>query len=198
MNHYFTDNAEISHNRRVISFRFLGIDFQLNSDNGVFSKDSIDLGSQLLLKAVADQDIGNDVLDLGCGYGIIAIVLQKISNCKMTAIDINPRAIELTEMNSALNQVNINVIKNDGLDDFIGTYNTIVTNPPIRAGKETVYRFFDQSYNHLYKNGKLWVVIRKKQGAESAIKELIRLFDNCIVVLSKKGYLVLKSQKNVD
>ena len=198
MNHYFTDNAEISHNRRVISFRFLGIDFQFNSDNGVFSKSGVDFGSELLLKAIADQDLGNDVLDLGCGYGLLAIVLQKIAGCKMTAIDINSRAIELTEMNSVLNQANINVIKNDGLDDLVGIYNTIVTNPPIRAGKATVYRFFNQSYDHLEKNGKLWVVIRKKQGAESAIKELIRLFDNCEVVFSKKGYLVLKSQKIVD
>jgi len=176
----------------------LGIDFQFNSDNGVFSKNNVDFGSELLLKAMSDQDLGSDVLDLGCGYGVIAIVLQKISGCKMTAIDINSRAIELTEMNSSLNQVNLNAIINDGLNNLVGTYNTIVTNPPIRAGKETVYRFFDQAFVHLCKNGTLWVVIRKKQGAESAIKELNRLFGNCIVFSSKKSYLVLKSSKDVD
>ncbi len=169
MRHYFTDNADMSHDRRVVPFRFLDIDYQFNSDQGVFSREGIDRGTIALLNNIDFDNLGNKIVDLGCGYGVIAIIIQKITNVEVLALDINQRAVTLTTENNILNKTNVEVKQNDGLEGIKGPFTAIITNPPIRAGKDTVYRFFDQAYDCLAQEGQLWVVIRKQQGAQSAI-----------------------------
>ena len=195
MSHYFTDNADMSHSRRVIPFRFLGVNYKFVSDNGVFSKDEIDYGTQLLLSCLDFSSLNNKIVDLGCGYGVIAVIASKITDSEVLAIDVNPRAIELTKENSDLNNAKVKAIENNGLTNIDKLFNTIITNPPIRAGKETVYRLFDQAYEKLEEDGFLWVVIRKQQGAVSAVNKLNELFGNCLVVERKKGFWILKSNK---
>ncbi len=195
MSHYFTDNADMSHSRRVIPFRFLGVNYKFVSDNGVFSKDEIDDGTQLLLSCLDFSSLNNGIVDLGCGYGVIAVIVSKITNSEVLAIDVNPRAIELTKENSDLNNVKVKAIENNGLTNIDKLFSAIITNPPIRAGKETVYRLFDQAYEKLEEDGVLWVVIRKQQGAVSAVNKLNELFGNCLVVERKKGFWILKSNK---
>ena len=195
MSHYFTDNADMSHSRRVIPFRFLGVNYKFVSDNGVFSKDEIDDGTQLLLSCLDFSSLNNGIVDLGCGYGVIAVIVSKITNSEVLAIDVNPRAIELTKENSDLNNVKVKAIENNGLTNIDKLFRAIITNPPIRAGKETVYRLFDQAYEKLKEDGVLWVVIRKQQGAVSAVNKLNELFGNCLVVERKKGFWILKSNK---
>lgn len=195
MSHYFTDNADMSHSRRVIPFRFLGVNYKFVSDNGVFSKDEIDDGTQLLLSCLDFSSLNNGIVDLGCGYGVIAVIVSKITNSEVLAIDVNPRAIELTKENSDLNNVKVKAIENNGLTNIDKLFRAIITNPPIRAGKETVYRLFDQAYEKLEEDGVLWVVIRKQQGAVSAVNKLNELFGNCLVVERKKGFWILKSDK---
>lgn len=195
MSHYFTDNADMSHSRRVIPFRFLGVNYKFVSDNGVFSKDEIDDGTQLLLSCLDFSSLNNGIVDLGCGYGVIAVIVSKITNSEVLAIDVNPRAIELTKENSDLNNVKVKAIENNGLTNIDKLFRAIITNPPIRAGKETVYRLFDQAYEKLEEDGVLWVVIRKQQGAVSAVNKLNELFGNCLVVERKKGFWILKSNK---
>lgn len=195
MSHYFTDNADMSHSRRVIPFRFLGVNYKFVSDNGVFSKDEIDDGTQLLLSCLDFSSLNNGIVDLGCGYGVIAVIVSKITNSEVLAIDVNPRAIELTKENSDLNNVKVKAIENNGLTNIDKLFSAIITNPPIRAGKETVYRLFDQAYEKLKEDGVLWVVIRKQQGAVSAVNKLNELFGNCLVVERKKGFWILKSNK---
>jgi len=195
VSHYFTDNADMSHSRRVIPFRFLGVNYKFVSDNGVFSKDEIDYGTQLLLSCLDFSSLNNKIVDLGCGYGVIAVIASKITDSEVLAIDVNPRAIELTKENSDLNNAKVKAIENNGLTNIDKLFNTIITNPPIRAGKETVYRLFDQAYEKLEEDGFLWVVIRKQQGAVSAVNKLNELFGNCLVVERKKGFWILKSNK---
>ena len=195
MSHYFTDNADMSHSRRVIPFRFLGVNYKFVSDNGVFSKDEIDDGTQLLLSCLDFSSLNNGIVDLGCGYGVIAVIVSKITNSEVLAIDVNPRAIELTKENSDLNNVKVKAIENNGLTNIDKLFSAIITNPPIRAGKETVYLLFDQAYEKLKEDGVLWVVIRKQQGAVSAVNKLNELFGNCLVVERKKGFWILKSNK---
>ena len=195
MSHYFTDNADMSHSRRVIPFRFLGVNYKFVSDNGVFSKDEIDDGTQLLLSCLDFSSLNNGIVDLGCGYGVIAVIVSKITDSEVLAIDVNPRAIELTKENSDLNNVKVKAIENNGLTNIDKLFRAIITNPPIRAGKETVYRLFDQAYEKLEEDGVLWVVIRKQQGAVSAVNKLNELFGNCLVVERKKGFWILKSNK---
>lgn len=195
MNHYFTDNTEMHHNRKEISFRFCDALFSFTSDAGVFSKDSVDYGTSVLINTCYKNQIKGKTLDLGCGYGPIAIILQKTLNLDMTAVDVNPRAVDLTKENAQRNNANVRTIVSDVISDLNETFDTIVTNPPIRAGKEMVYRFFTESYDHLNENGELWVVIRKQQGAESAIKKLNEIFNNCETVEKSKGYFILKCRK---
>ena len=185
----------MSHSRRVIPFRFLGVNYKFVSDNGVFSKDEIDDGTQLLLSCLDFSSLNNGIVDLGCGYGVIAVIVSKITNSEVLAIDVNPRAIELTKENSDLNNVKVKAIENNGLTNIDKLFRAIITNPPIRAGKETVYRLFDQAYEKLEEDGVLWVVIRKQQGAVSAVNKLNELFGNCLVVERKKGFWILKSDK---
>jgi len=197
VSHYFTDNTDMHHNRKVLSFRFLGVIYQFVSDAGVFSKEQVDMGSTVLLSAIFKHGItANKVLDLGCGYGVLSVVIQKETNADVTAVDINPRAVALTNENALLNKVNIRTIQSDGANEVRNEqYDMVITNPPIRAGKQVVYRFFDQAYELLTDGGTLWVVIRKQHGAKSAVNKLNELFGNCEIVEKEKGYYILKSTK---
>lgn len=197
MTHYFTDNAEMSHDRRVISFRFLGIDYRFITDNGVFSKRDVDYGTSLLLTVLSQNRLGKKIVDLGCGYGAIAIILRNLTDGQLTAVDSNSRAVELTLLNAELNGAKLEALLSDGLSMIDKMFDTVVTNPPIRAGKAVVHRFFQEAYDHLEANGYLWVVIRKQQGADSASRKIKEIFGNCAVISSKKGYVVLNACKSL-
>ena len=196
MSHYFTDNTEMHHDRKEIPFRFLGIYFTFVTDAGVFSKDEVDYGSQLLIQTVIEEKgVRGKVLDLGCGYGVIGIVVSRLTDSNVTAIDVNPRAVELTLENKDKNQASVNAIVADGIQTE-EMFDTILLNPPIRAGKEVVYRLYEEAYTHLSEEGNLWIVIRKQQGADSTKKKLMEIFGNCETVNRSKGYHILVSKKH--
>ena len=196
MSHYFTDNTEMHHDRKEIPFRFLGIYFTFVTDAGVFSKDEVDYGSQLLIQTVIEEKgVRGKVLDLGCGYGAIGIVVSRLTDSNVTAIDVNPRAVELTLENKDKNQASVNAIVADGIQTE-EMFDTILLNPPIRAGKEVVYRLYEEAYTHLSEEGNLWIVIRKQQGADSTKKKLMEIFGNCETVNRSKGYHILVSKKH--
>ena len=195
MSHYFTDNSEMHHNRKEITFRFLGISYTFVTDAGVFSRDSVDFGTTLLIRTACETGLsGNEILDLGCGYGPVGIILQKALGVNVLALDINPRAIQLTEENAIRNQCSVRVGTGDGIS-VDERFTDILTNPPIRAGKEVIYRLFHEAYEHLVPEGCLWVVIRKKQGADSALKELDSIFSDTEILARKKGYVIIRCRK---
>ena len=199
MAHYFTDNRNLEENRKDHSFRFSGHLYTFVTDNGVFSKTGVDRGTEILLEACREEHLYGRVLDLGCGYGTVSVVLGTVfPQVKMTAVDINPRAVELTELNCARNQVACNAFVSDGFDAVEGLFSHVITNPPIRAGKAVIYRMFEDAFSHLVKRGTLIAVIRRKQGAESAQKKLTEIFGSCEVISRDKGYWVLKSTKLTD
>ena len=181
MNHYFTDNRHLKENRKELSFRFWCFTCTFVTDNGVFSKDAVDYGTRALLNTVHEHgQMGNSVLDIGCGYGVIGIVLKK----------------EFPHADAVRNQVSVNVLESDGYENLEGSmFTDIVTNPPIRAGKAVIYKMFEEAYDHLEEDGALWVVIRKAQGALSAKAKIESVFGNCEIVHRDKGYFVLKSVK---
>ncbi|NBJ64877.1 class I SAM-dependent methyltransferase [bacterium c-19] len=198
-NHYFTDNRHLPENRKEFSFRFWYITLKLISDNGVFSKHNVDYGSRVLLDALHkhDQKLGDTLLDVGCGYGVIGLSLKKAYPDKqVTMLDINPRAVELTKLNAQNNQCEVAVHVSDAYDKVMDqSFTDIITNPPIRAGKKVIYPIFAKAYEHLLKQGNLWVVIRKAQGAESAKKYIESIFGNCEVIQKDKGYYILRATK---
>ncbi len=197
--HYFTDNHNLPENRKDHSFRFSGHLLTFTTDNGVFSKTEIDEGTRILLDAVVQEGVHGSVLDLGCGYGVVGIALKTVfPDISVTAVDINPRAAELTELNCSRNGVTADVFVSDGFAEITQSFDAVITNPPIRTGKKVIYQMFEDAFDHLHRNGVLFAVIRRKQGAESAFRKFEEIFGNCEVTAREKGYWVLKSSKLTD
>lgn len=197
MEHYFTNNENLRSELRTIKYVVNGVPFSFTSDNGVFSKDEIDVGSLALVNAIVKHRPQiKKILDVGCGYGFIGISLAKILNVKADMVDVNNRAIHLANINIKNNKVDANAFYSDALDNITNKYDLIVTNPPIRAGKKVVNKILLDSLEHLNDFGELWFVIRKNQGAKSAI-ELLRPISFVEIIKREKGFYVIKA-KNID
>lgn len=175
--------------------------FYFYTSNSVFSKKSMDFGSMLLINTVIDENknFKGKILDLGCGYGPVGIIGAKlIKGSSFILSDINERALELALINVKENKMEdrIKVLKSHIFDKIDEKFDIILTNPPIRAGKDVVFSFYEGSYQHLNNYGVIYVVIQKKQGAESTKEKLISLFGNCEVAAKKSGYYIFKSYKH--
>ena len=195
---YFTNNPNLKSELRTIIYKYKGYELTFYSDNGVFSKDKLDFGSNLLLDTIFKY-INKDnlkVLDVGCGYGYLGVSLSKIKNAQVTMCDINKRALHLAEKNAEANGVKdlCQVIESNMYEHITDRYDLIITNPPIRAGKEVVYGILDGARDRLEVDGELWMVIRKDQGAKSAIKHLEEIY-NVEVVTKSKGFYIIKATK---
>ena len=108
MTHYFTNNESLKSEFRNIVYQYNDFKFNFTSDLGVFSKDKVDYASKLLIEKYFELGKKNKkILDVGCGYGLIGITLTKIMDTKTTMIDINKRALHLSEMNAKANKVDV-------------------------------------------------------------------------------------------
>lgn len=195
MKHYFTDNTDIESQPIQFVFKFQEKDLLFTSDNGVFSKSMIDYGSRILLDSF-NKTTEKSLLDVGCGYGTFGICLKKVyPDLEVDMVDINDRALKLAKLNAENNDVAINVYKSFIYENVEKTFDIIISNPPVRAGKDVVMSILSGAYEHLNSNGSLWIVLQKKQGAPSAKKKMIEIFENCEIVKRDKGYYILKSQK---
>ena len=175
---------------RTINFEKNNIVFTFFSDLGVFSKDHIDYGSRLLVDCLLkSEESFESLLDVGCGYGFIGIVLSKIKYCPCLMSDVNERALHLCEKN----KVDGKVIISNCYENIMDKFDLIVSNPPIRAGKNIVLTILNGAKEHLNSNGSLWFVIRKDQGAKSIMKELSLQF-KCEVIGKSKGFYVIKAK----
>lgn len=194
MEHYFTSDPSVKSEERLIKYELKEREFTFISDNGVFSKNHVDDATSLLLKTIFD-DVHGELLDVGCGYGVIGIALATNKAVKrVTMLDVNHRALELAKRNAVKNKVDskTNIIESNGFEKITSLYDVIVTNPPIRAGKEVIYKMYEDAKSHLKENGVLYIVINKKHGAPSTIKFLNILFGNCEVLDKKAGFNVIK------
>ena len=178
MSQYFDNDNNVKHNKKIIEFYFNDKNYNLYSDNGVFSKNKVDFASKLLVETFLDttrDDRDFKMLDVGCGYGFLGIVISKILNVDIELVDVNKRALHLSERNIKLNEVKGRAYESNAYECVKNKYDYIITNPPIRAGKETVLNILKGAKNHLLDNGELWFVISKDQGAKS-IKKSLRCF----------------------
>ena len=196
--HYYTNKPQTESKPRHWTFTLLGFDFKFETDAGVFSKSEVDFGSRVLIDAFEMPEVEGDVLDIGCGYGPIGLSIAKANPDRFIhMMDVNTRAIALAQKNAQVNGVqNVRIFESDGLAAAADVKAAaILTNPPIRAGKETIFKFYDQSHNVLVENGELWVVIQKKQGAPSTVAHLEEKFSEVDVVEKKKGYWIIRAKK---
>ncbi len=207
MAHYFDAQPETPGDERRIEFIYREKSFVFHSSAGVFSKNHLDDGSLALLDgaykrfSALTQPLTGTLLDLGCGYGVLGIVLKRFFP-KLTLVlaDINRRALELAEKNTRENRIgHTEVLAVDGWEGLAErSFDFVVSNPPIRAGKKTVFAFFAGAAEQLVNGGLFITVVAKQQGADSAKKELLRLFGNCEVIHRSKGFQVFCCEKRLD
>ena len=194
-NMYYEDNRDLAHDVQELSVELLGLPLHFLTDAGVFSKNAIDYGSRVLLDNFQPEG-AKTLLDVGCGYGTLALTLAKKYGLKATLVDVNSRALDLAKKNADKNNIEVNDIFLSNIYDQVeGKFDAIISNPPIRAGKEVVHTILSDAYEHLNDGGHLTIVIQKKQGAPSAQKRMKDVFDNCEIVAKDKGYYILKSYK---
>ena len=196
MNHYYTDNVDLISQKKQIEFYYRNHSIAFITDHGVFSKDRVDYGSHVLLEAIEIND-EKSLLDIGCGYGAMGISLKKAyPSLYVEMIDINNRALSLAQENIRLNHLN-NIISYNSycLEEVKNSFDIIISNPPIRAGKQVVGKIIKDSYDHLNNQGKLVIVIQKKQGAPSAKRLMEETYGFCEILKRDKGYYILCSQR---
>lgn len=196
MEHYFTNNNNLKSDFRTVIYKYGDEVTKFTSDLGVFSKDKVDYGTNLLINTYYEKGRRNaTILDVGCGYGIIGILLAKYMGASSTLIDVNKRAVHLTNMNIKNIGVDAKTFESDIYNSVTDTYDVIITNPPIRAGKQTVLSILNGALEHLNENGELWFVIRKDQGAKSIMENLSSTYG--LEVLKKsKGFFIILAKKH--
>lgn len=170
------------------------------SDEGVFSKRGIDPGTRLLVEAFQSPQTAGPLLDVGCGYGPIGMVLAKENPSRnVVMVDINERAVNLAHQNVKHNGIlNVKVFQSNLFEQVEeSNFAAVISNPPIRTGKTLVYELFEKAYEHLAEGGEFWTVVRKQQGAASAFKKLQAIFPDVTVVHKKKGYVIMKGIRSI-
>ena len=139
MSHYFINDNNLKHNKKLININYNNKEIKLYTDNGVFSKEHFDYGSKLLVNNFLKEEKSGRVLDLGCGYGVIGIILSQNKKLYIDMVDINNNAVNLTKENLKLNNIeNATSFVSNIYSEITNKYDYIITNPPIRAGKETI------------------------------------------------------------
>lgn len=191
---YYAENPDAAHDIHELRVDLLGEKMTFLTDAGVFSKKMIDFGSQLLLKCL-EVNQGETVLDVGCGYGPLGLSLAKAYGVQATMVDINNRALDLARQNAERNKVEATIFQSNIYEQVEGHFDHVISNPPIRAGKQVVHEIIEKSKDFLEIGGDLTIVIQKKQGAPSAKSKMEEVFGNCEIVKKDKGYYILRSVK---
>ena len=191
---YFTRDPSSASRIARCTFAYRGHSLDFETDSGVFSRGELDQGTRLLLDALPPLE--GDVLDLGCGWGAIGIALKKANpGARVTMLDVNLRALGLCGRNAAANGVSVECLESDGLSAVRGRlFDAVVTNPPIRAGKQKVYGMLLESAQALRPGGALYLVIRKQQGAESCIRYLKGFMEQVDKLDRSAGFWVVRAE----
>ena len=207
MSHYFSEKQEVKSDRKIIKYEIENKKFEFVTDNGVFSKTKVDFGTDVMLKVFLRGNMNKknqkfDVLDIGCGYGVVTVIVKAFfENVKTMSSDVNERALELTTENLLKNEVvkdendDFEVRKSFVFDNISEKFGVILSNPPIRAGKQTIFQIYEKSFEHLNENGEFYCVIQTKHGAKSTQKKLEEIFGNCETLEINAGYRIFRSVK---
>ncbi|MFA5560199.1 MAG: methyltransferase [Acholeplasmataceae bacterium] len=197
MSHYFINDPNLKDDYRYYDIHLKGISFRFYTQSGVFSQKGLDFGTKTLLENIIIPDSAQTIIDVGCGYGPLGIIFAKANpKIKVIMVDVNKRALELAKLNAKENNVdNIDIIESDLLKQVHTNADVIMTNPPIRTGKQNIFRLYEESYSKLNSGGFFYCVIQKKQGAPSTLKKLQSLFVEAEVIRREKGYWVILARK---
>ncbi|CAB4635296.1 unannotated protein [freshwater metagenome] len=194
--HYFSETPGSEYRLKEITVTISGREVTLTTAGGVFSPDHIDQGTAVLLDHLAEAPAGGDILDLGCGWGPIALALASHSpKSTVWAVDVNQRSLELTTANAKrMGLSNIKCVTPDQVPaDLI--FSGIWSNPPIRIGKDALHELLLNWLPRLQKDAEAYLVVQKNLGADSLHRwlesELPKEF-NTIRVETSKSFRVLR------
>jgi 16S rRNA (guanine1207-N2)-methyltransferase len=198
--HYFSENPKSPFIKEQFEIEILGEKLTIHSGSGLFSLKELDFGTELLIKnAKIDFNKQSEILDLGCGYGVVGIALKKhYPNINVTMIDVNDRATRVSKQNCDENDTECLVVKSDIFTNPLlkdKKFDVILTNPPFSAGKKVCIQFIEQSFEHLNKDGSLQLVAPHNKGGESLKKVMKETFGNVDELAKKRGYRVYVSGK---
>lgn len=194
MAHYFTNNQNLSHKINKVNAVIHSTNYYFYTDNGVFSKGELDFGTELLLKTFGyTYPQEKECLDIGCGCGPIGIYLSK-QGFAVDMCDVNERAIGLAKKSITEQKLNANVFLSDAYSAVDKKYDYIISNPPIRVGKEKLYEIVMGAKDHLKETGEVWLVVRKDKGADSMVRDMKKVYKNVEIIEKKKGFCIIKAQ----
>lgn len=202
MSHYFSEVQDVKSVKKIINYEIKNEKFEFLTDNGVFSKTKVDFGTDVMLRTFLNENkkLGNiRILDIGCGYGVVSVVLKRFfRKARILSTDVNERALELARENIQKNNRtdDFEVRKSFVFDNISENFDIILSNPPIRAGKQVIFEIYEKSFFHLNKNGEFYCVIQTKHGAKSTKKKLEELFGNCTTLVIEAGYRIFRCVKN--
>jgi len=197
--HYFASTPESELKLRTIHAAIAGNVYELQTANGIFSPEHIDTGTKVLLANVPAPPPGGNVLDLGCGWGPIALTLALESpRATVWAVDVNERALDLVRRNAAIvGATNINAVTPDQVPDVV-TFTTIWSNPPIRVGKNELHGLLEKWLPRLDLDSDGWLVVQRNLGSDSLHRWMQSTFPeefSFVRTATNKGFRVLRVRR---
>ena len=195
MSYYFDKNTEAKSDEKTIHVILDDNVYAFITDNNVFSKKGLDFGTRTMLESLDLNRLHGDILDFGCGYGPVGIYIKSNTECNVDMVDVNERALSLARRNAKLNNVDVNIFESDIYSNIDKKYDYIITNPPIRVGKEILYKILVGAKEHLKENGRLIFVINKDQGAKSTM-EYLKSYYNVNILEKNKGFYVFECENH--
>lgn len=194
--HYYSEQQSSPLRLNEIKAHLRGNTFSLWGGSGIFSSEKVDKGTELLIENCIIQE-GWNILDLGCGNGVIGIAIQKACPaCKITYTDTNERALMITEKNLRRLHIGGTVKKSNAYESLQSeTFNTILCNIPQKAGKETCIKIIKEAKEHLSSNGFLQIVALHNKGGRTLMKVMEETFGNITTLAKRAGYHVYCSKR---
>ena len=197
--HYFSADPASELKLRTIQVTIAGRAVELQTANGVFSPERIDAGTQVLLSSVPAPPPGGNLLDLGCGWGPIALTLASDSpHATVWAVDVNERSLDLVRRNAkVMGLTNVNAVRPEDVPADI-SFMTIWSNPPIRVGKNELHSMLEHWMPRLEPGTDAWLVVQRNLGSDSLHRWMDDTFADSVTVTraaTNKGYRVLKVRR---
>jgi 16S rRNA G1207 methylase RsmC len=198
--HYFSASPASAENFRQIRVDLDGRTFELTTAGGVFSPDRLDAGTAVLLANTPAAPVGGHLLDLGCGWGPVALTLAMQSpHATVWAVDVNERALDLVRRNAAkLELDNVNAVVPDDVPDDV-MFRSIRSNPPIRVGKNELHGLLERWIPRLDERSDAWLVVQRNLGSDSLQRWLASTFERGYSVhraATGRGYRVIRVRRH--
>ena len=192
--HYYTEKPLSKEEIVKIKIHLKNDSFNLFSAKGLFSKDELDSATKLLIEKA--EITGKNILDLGCGYGVVGIALLRDNpELNVTFSDVNERAIKITRKNLDLHKLKGIVVKSNLFENIVESFDSILSNPPYAAGREICFKLIEDSHKHLNKGGTLQIVARHNKGGKVLKEKILEVFGNVEDVAKQSGFRIYMGKK---